>query len=102
MKEVETCCSGERVRLNLGGCAKLEEGGRGGSDAEQRLKERGLLHFVLSIMKLKKVERLCREVWRSCQQVCMPVQLYIYIYKLSICVLVALWKRDGQCSWLLR
>lgn len=78
-------------QTEFGGCAKLGKGGRGGSEAERQRKEHGLLSFVLSVMKLKEVERLCREVWRSCQQVCLPPELlHIYIYKLSICVLIAI------------
>ena len=39
------------------------------SSGEQWQEDCGLFLFSSPIMKLKKVERLCREVWRSCQQV---------------------------------
>lgn len=59
------------VILNLEQCQRK----RRRSDAElQEAATDEFVLFLLSIMKLKKVERLCREVWRSCQQVCFVMQ----------------------------
>lgn len=59
------------VALNLERCKKKTKRRRKSEAELWEAATRGLsiISFLHFIMKLKKVERLCREVWRSCQQV---------------------------------